>query len=336
MSISGAPRSISTTPGCSTAPETVTRDVPGSSSRPWDLNASGPMRAIIATCASVSALCTSAPFRPMRRVVPLSGRKKGSDSPVSTQLASADSSPAMKRSGGRTMDFGNGRVAGGRALVQRACHRRGDLMPPFRHTDDHPVCADGGGQELGAVEHQVRRTNEQKLVLVAGRLALHAIDEDGAARPSGVGDRELDSGREAGPAPAGQAGGLEHGDEGVTPTMARRSGQRDGTQGGDVTGQVGRIAEQSVAARGPQRLAGARHAGLLPAAGAVSARCFGGTPATAECVVLAEVWREARRSRQANATPTARTHTTPSTMTQVSPASVPMPNVWASATGQLR
>ena len=108
MSIKGTPRSISTTPGCSTAPERVTNDVPGSSTRPWDLNASGPVRAIIATCANVSALCTSALRRPMCRGVPLSGRKDGSDSPDWTQRTSADSSPAMNRSGGRTTISGTG------------------------------------------------------------------------------------------------------------------------------------------------------------------------------------------------------------------------------------
>ena len=66
------------------------------------------MRAIIATWASVSALCTSAPRRPMRRAVPLSGRKDGRDWPASTQRTSADSSPATKRSGGRTRISGTG------------------------------------------------------------------------------------------------------------------------------------------------------------------------------------------------------------------------------------
>ncbi len=121
MSISGAPRSISTTPGCSTAPERVMRDVPGSSSRPWARNASGPVRAIIATCARVSALWTSAPLRPMRRAVPLSGRKDGRDWPDSIQRASADSSPAMKRSGGCTIDSGLGaQPAATRSSIARA------------------------------------------------------------------------------------------------------------------------------------------------------------------------------------------------------------------------
>ena len=77
-------------------------DVPGSSTNPWERNASGPVRAIMATWANVSALCTSAPRRPMRRGVPLSGRKDGRDWPASTQRTNADSSPATKRSGGRT------------------------------------------------------------------------------------------------------------------------------------------------------------------------------------------------------------------------------------------
>ena len=217
MSISGVPRSISTTPGCSTAPEIVTRDVPGSSTSPWARNASGPVRAIIATCASVSALWTRAPRRPMRRAVPLSGRKDGRDWPDSTQRTSADSSPAMKRSGGRTMTSGTGaQPAATRSARARATAAATWWRPSGTQTR-HASRAAGGGQELRAVEHEVRRTDEEELVLVAGRLPLHGVDHDGAAAARGVRDGELDGGREPGPAAAGQAGGLERRDEGLAP-----------------------------------------------------------------------------------------------------------------------
>ena len=80
MSMSGVPRSTSTTPGCGTAPPIVTREVPGSSTSPWARNASGPVLAIMATWASVSALCTRALLRPIRSAVPLSGRNDGRES----------------------------------------------------------------------------------------------------------------------------------------------------------------------------------------------------------------------------------------------------------------
>ena len=154
-SISGVPRSISTTPGCSTAPEIVTSDVPGSSTRPCARNASGPVRAIIATCASVSALCTSAPRRPMRRVVPLSGRKDGRD------CARLD--PARQRRllagdeavGWPDHDFGDRRAAGGDTLGQRPRHGCRDLVATLGHAHRHLARPAGGGEQLGAVEHQM-------------------------------------------------------------------------------------------------------------------------------------------------------------------------------------
>ena len=237
----------------------VTREVPGSSTRPWARKASGPVRAIIATWANVSALWTRAPRRPMRKAVPLSGRKDGRDWPDSTQCARADSSPAMKRSGGRTICSGTGaQPAAARSASARDTAAATWSRPSGTHTVD-PLRAAGRGEELRAVEHQMGRPDEEELVLVAGRLALHGVHKDGAAGPAGVRHGELDGGREAGAAAAGQAGGLEHRHERVAPSGGAVSGQRDGTQGGDVAGQVGRVAEQAVAARGRDGLAGARH-----------------------------------------------------------------------------
>ena len=120
------------------------------------------------------------------------------------------------------------------------------------------------------------------------------------------------------------------------PPVRAVGGQRDGAERGDVAGQVGRMTQQPVAARGRERLADVRHGGPPLCVRAVSARCFGrhtgdrgvrrrgprpgGTAAGAARAARAD--GERRRA-------------TPRTMTQCSRASVPMPNVWASATGQL-
>ena len=56
-----------------------------------------------------SRRCARAPpVRPMRRAVTFVGAEDGSDGPSPTQRTSADSSPATKRSGGRTRTSGTG------------------------------------------------------------------------------------------------------------------------------------------------------------------------------------------------------------------------------------
>ena len=155
--------------------------------------------------------------------MPLSGRKDGRDWPDSTQRARADSSPAMKRSGGRTSASGTGaQPAAARSASARDTAAATWWRPSGTHTVTRSRPA-GRGEELRAVEHEMGRPDEQELVLVAGRLALHGVDDDGAAGPAGVRHGELDGGREAGAAPAGQARGLEHGDEGVAPAAGRRA-----------------------------------------------------------------------------------------------------------------
>ena len=144
MSASAVPRATSTTPGCSTAPLMVTSDVPGSSAGPWRRKASGPNRAIIATWARVSALWISAGALPRRRGLPLSGRNDGSDRPDSTQPTNADSSPATKRSGGRTNRSATGaqpaaaRCARACAVAAATCSRPAGTQT---HTCAAPVAA---------------------------------------------------------------------------------------------------------------------------------------------------------------------------------------------------
>ena len=64
-------------PGWATPPLIVTRQVPGSSAIPRARKGPGPCRAMRATWANVSALCTRAGRLPMRSGVPLSGRNTG-------------------------------------------------------------------------------------------------------------------------------------------------------------------------------------------------------------------------------------------------------------------
>ena len=130
MSHKGVPRSTSTTPGWATAPLTVTRQVPGSSAIPRARNGPGPWRAIRATWARVSVLCTRAGRLPMRNGMPLSGRKTGNDR--------ADVDPVDQ-----CRFFAGGEPIG----------RLNDLFPhpgvpmpcPFRHSVTH--C--GGDSECG-------------------------------------------------------------------------------------------------------------------------------------------------------------------------------------------
>ena len=122
----------------------------------------------------------------------------------------------------------------------------------------------------------MRRPGEEQLVLVARGLTLHAVDDDGAAAAGGVRHGHLDGGREPGAAATGQPGGLEHRHEGLAPAPGPRR-QRDGSQRRHVPRQVGRMAEEAVAARRGDGAAQARHGETPLSPGRRSARCFGGT-----------------------------------------------------------
>ena len=167
--------------------------------------------------------------------------------------------------------LGTRRAAGGHALVHRPRHGGGDMVAPLGHADGDPARAAGRGEELRAVEHEVGRADEEQLVLVAGRLALHGVDDHRAAGTGGVRDGELDGGREPGPTAARQARGLEHRHECLAPTPGAGPRQRHRAQCGHVAGQVGGVAEQPVAPGGGDGLAHVRHGGIPPS-GARSAR----------------------------------------------------------------
>ncbi len=152
------------------------------------------------------------------------------------------------RRASRRGPFGHGRRDGG-----------GDLLAAFGHADRDPTGAARRGEELGAVEHQVRRAQQEQLVLVAVRLALHRVDEDRAAPAGGVRHGQLDRRREPGPAAPRQARGLQHRHERLTPSPGARRWQRDRPERRHVPGQVGRMAEEAVPARGREDVAGARH-----------------------------------------------------------------------------
>ena len=92
--------------------------------------------------------------------------------------------------------------------------------------------------------------------LVTGRLPFHSVDQDGAAPSAVLGQGELDGGGETGPAPTGQTGGLQLGTEGVAPGAAPVGRQWSRTERGQMTCQVSRVAEQPVARRCGECVAG--------------------------------------------------------------------------------
>ena len=68
------------------------------------------------------------------------------------------------------------------ALGERATHRQRHVAPPGGHAHHDPRRVHDPRRQLGSVEHQVRRTCHEHVVLAAGRLALHGVDDH--RRPS--------------------------------------------------------------------------------------------------------------------------------------------------------
>ena len=91
-------------------------------------------------------------------------------------------------------------------LLDRREHAVDEPVPGARQAQVRLARADGLGRQRDAVQHQVRRAGQQRLILLARRLALHAVrDHDG--RPALRGDgAHLRPGREAGAAAPGQPG----------------------------------------------------------------------------------------------------------------------------------
>ena len=210
MSISGVPRSISTTPGCSTAPEMVTRDVPGSSTSPWARNASGPVRAIMATCASVSALCTRAPRAPDAEggaLVRAEGREGLArfDPARQRRLLAGDEAVGRPHH-----DLGNGRAAGGDPLGHRAPSTAAATWwrPSGTQTTTRRAPVAAASSWAPSSTRCGDRMSRSLSLSLAGSPSM-ALTRMVPPAAGGVRHGELDGGREPGPAPAGQAGGLE-------------------------------------------------------------------------------------------------------------------------------
>jgi len=85
------------------------------------------------------------------------------------------------------------------------------------------VHADGGCCKCCSIEHEVRHTTEQRLVLAAERLALGAVrDHELPAAPCG--DRtQLRRGRESGAAAAGEPAGFDQVDQPSAKMHRRRA-----------------------------------------------------------------------------------------------------------------
>ena len=161
----------------------VTSDVPGSSRMPRARNClgthpgdHGQVREGLGVVHERSPSCDAAAGFPCRA---------GTTAVTAslTQPTRADSSPATKRSGGRT----NGSVAGAqRAAVRSAMARTTAEATCSRPSGTQTVIRAerrlAAANELGPVEHQVRGPEQQELVLVAGRLALHGVDHHGPTR----------------------------------------------------------------------------------------------------------------------------------------------------------
>ena len=170
-----------------------------------------------ATWARVSALCTRAGRLPMRRGVPLSGRKTGSERPESIQLARADSSPAMKRSGGRTTSSLTRSVTVPRALGHGVAHRGGDASRPIgmqttirsaRHMAAR-YCAPSSTR-WGA------RVKSTLSLSLAGSPSM-ALTTTVPPAAGGLGERQLDRGGERSTATTGEARSFEAGHEALSP-----------------------------------------------------------------------------------------------------------------------
>ena len=134
-------------------------------------------------------------------------------------------------------------------LVDGALHRDGDRLTAGRDAHDDPAGAAHGGEELCAVEHEVRRPGQEDLVLVARRLAFHAVHHEGSALTVGSGRAQLCRRRKGAAPAAQQTRQLEARDEGLLPRAvdARRDGEWP--VGVDVVHEVDRMAEKAVQGR---------------------------------------------------------------------------------------
>ena len=228
----------------------VTSDVPGSSAGPRERKASAPKRAIIATWARVSALWIRAGAFPRRRGLPLSGRNDGRDRPDSTHRTNADSSPATKRSGGRTNCSATGaqpaapRSARACAAAAATCSRPAGTQT---HTCAAPV-ADARSCAPSSTRCGERSMRSLSLSL-AGSPSM-AFTRTVPPRPAPRASGHLDCGGKPCAAPSGQSGRLD----GVLTNDSLHWGPGEvGTGRGPreptCAGEIGGVAEDPVALR---------------------------------------------------------------------------------------
>jgi hypothetical protein len=195
--------------------------------------------------ASVSVFCTSAGSLAIRSGVLLSVRNIGSAFPFSIQWARADS--GHEPIGGTDQNLADPGLPIDVALVDGAGHGGGNLVSSSRDTYDDLLRATDRGQDLGSIENEVRSSREQDLVLVAGGLAFHTVDNDDSPDAVGVGRRKFDRRREGATAPAGKTrlGQFLH--EPLLPSEVWPDGQGKGTQGMKITVEVDWVPEHAVA-----------------------------------------------------------------------------------------
>jgi hypothetical protein len=91
--------------------------------------------------------------------------------------------------------------------------------------DDHFAGAHGLGRQERSVEHQMRNTSQQQMVLEAGRLGLRSVDDHTGHPPAGGHRAQLGGrGKVGAPAPA-QAAALDRVDQPLGGHLGKRTVQ---------------------------------------------------------------------------------------------------------------
>ena len=136
----------------------------------------------------------------------------------------------------------------GVAMLWRAppwrCSLRRDGVAPDRDAHHDSIGAAQGAQVLRAIEDQVGCPGQEQLVLVAGRLALHAIDHDGPAPAERASASLIAVGNAPPPRPASpEASRLA---KSVLPRSVAAERHVERAMRFDVSAQIGRMAEKMV------------------------------------------------------------------------------------------
>jgi hypothetical protein len=72
-------------------------------------------------------------------------------------------------------------MTGSVTLCNGLVHRGGDIVTTNWDTDDNLTGSAHGGEILRTIKDKMGSSSEEQLVLVTGRLSLHAIDNHGSA-----------------------------------------------------------------------------------------------------------------------------------------------------------